>query len=140
MGVTTIDMYQEVTDYIWKNYPQLHGLYPEILKKLISKHPEKLIVERDINFNILGVGFFCKMNDIDLARIKDGELWVTSVLDMIYLLNQKGENIHFIFAVTTKGINTILKGLRNVIEWERPKTVSWFSQNLKCFNIRTLRG
>ena len=138
MGVNTVDMYQQITDYLCKNHPALHELPQSVVAKIVFKYPEKLIVERDLDFNILGVGFFCKVSDKDLLRIKDKTLKLTIVSNMEYLFEQEGENIHFLFAVS-KGFKTIWKGLHSVIEWEKPKTVSWFSQDMKRFNIKTIR-
>ncbi len=140
MGVSTISMYQQITDYLCKNYPSFHELPQWVVGKIVFKYPNNLIIERDLDFNILGVGFFCRVDDIELAKIKDRTLNVTMPSNLEYLLKQKGDNIHFLFGVSTNGIRTVLKGVRSVIEWEKPKTVSWFSQDLKRFNIRTIRG
>jgi len=130
--------FNQTVDYLYANYPDISKLGKPAIKKMVLAFLERILVERNKNFDIIGVSLFCKVSDSDLEQIRNGSFNLLLFSTIKYLLAQEGDNIHFMFVVS-KGFKSIWKGLKGVIVWEDPKTVSWFSQDMKRFNIKTIR-
>ena len=74
------------------------------------------------------------LNAIDLGVIslKDPEV-------IVKVLEEDGDNIHFI-GVLADGLKTVLRGLREVIRKENPKTISWFKPEMDRVHFIKLGG
>ncbi len=129
----------ELARYIYKNYP---GLKDKVLLwqllSLLDKNEDKVIVVRE-NTVLMGCGMFVRISDEQLWKLQYGFIDLTKPNEIQELLNSKGENIHFLYLLAD-GIKTILKGLREVIKKENPKTVSWFNPSMTKFHKFTLKG
>jgi len=120
----------KVNQFILNSYPQLKKWEVELL---LSTY--KTIVIEDLKVH--GVALYIKINDEVLQDIESGRMDLTSPSNMAYCRCQDGDNIHF-FLLAANGVKTILKGLREIIKTEHPKTVSWFSPDMKDFFIRRI--
>ena len=93
MGVRTKTVYEEITEYIHDNYPELAALPQWVIGTMVFKHTNKFIVEKNVKQEITGVGFFVRVDDTDFERIKCRDLRVTVFADITYLLEQRGKNL-----------------------------------------------
>ena len=113
----------EVSDYVYTNYPQSK----EELSLFLKRYRDNLIVLR--NGSIIGVAFYLKLED-DTLRAVSGDC---KILQDIYraeeLMSERGRNIHFI-RVIAEDYKVVLKGLKEVILKENPKTVSWYKEDM----------
>lgn len=133
-----------VTDFVYDNYPSIHGkITKEQVANLLTIYDKQVIVIRKEEgvFHkrqvIKGVGFYFRLSNRMLKEVKDRIVDIGNPRNAIYLLRQNGRNIHFAFLVA-KGVKTIMKGLKEVIKREQPKTVSWFDPSMEHFFIRKI--
>ena len=131
-------MIDEIIDFIWGRYIYFHHRFTkEQVKNLLENYSNQIIVVRD-NDEIKGVSFYLKLTDETFEGIKNKILDITNI-DMINKsLQEKGNNIHFILLVADR-VKTIIRGLREIIKKENPKSISWFSPNMKNLFIRKIR-
>jgi len=123
----------EIGDYLMRNYynkynPADYGL-PQITKEMVEmmveKYADKIVVIR--NPDIKGVAVYMTLTDItyenlDLIDLSDPEV-------IAELLKEEGNNLHF-FMVCGSSVKNILQGIREVKRRHKPKTISWFNQDL----------
>jgi len=125
----------EAVDFVFHNYSQSVPFFnKEDLKKLILSNENKVVIVKDGN-RIAGVGFYYKLDNVTFKRIVNRDLDIGLTVTAYICLSQKGSNIHFILVVAKSMVN-ILKGLREVIKRENPKTISWFSPDMNKIFIR----
>lgn len=125
-------------DFVYENYPDLKAqLSKKQLVECFYSFPDN-VVSVGNNGTIDGVAYYFRLNDDLFEALKEKKISFTNIDDICKCFSSYGLHIHFAFVVT-KGINNILKGLRRVIEREKPKTISWCShspERLKIFNLR----
>lgn len=129
----------ELSKYIYKNYPNLKNKiqYWQLLS-LLDKNEDKVITIKE-NEEFKGSALYIRISDDDLWKIEYGFIDLTNPKEIVQLLNSKGDNIHFLY-VLADGQKTILKGLREVIKKENPKTISWFNPEMTKLNKFNLKG
>lgn len=112
----------ELSRYIYENYPNLKNKvqYWQLLSLLDRFQGNNIVIKE--NNKILGAGFYIRVNDEILNQIEIRKIRNFDTLH--HQLNQEGDNIFFpmVIADNTK---TILRGLKEVIKKEKPKTISW---------------
>jgi len=128
----------ELCKYIYENYPTLKSKiqYWQLLS-LLDRNDDKIITVKEDN-KFKGSALYSRISDDILWKIEWGFLDMSKPQDIQEVLNGKGNNIHFLYLLAD-GQKTILKGLREVIKKENPKTVSWFNPEmtkLNKFNIK----
>jgi hypothetical protein len=96
------------------------------LYKALDLNQDKVVVVHEGD-QLLGVAVFLTLTDETFDNIASIDMLNVNTLSR--LLQEKGENIHFIM-VTTKGIKNILAGLRAVVRERNAKSVSWFSPDM----------
>ena len=131
-------MIEEIIDFIWGRYIYFYNrVTKEQVRNLLENYSNQIVVVRD-NDGIKGVSFYLKLTDETFEGIKNKILDITNI-DMINkCLQEKGNNIHFILLIAD-GVKTIINGLREIIKRENPKSISWFSPNMKNLFIRKIR-
>ena len=102
----------------------------EILENMIVQHGSKMVYSKKGDV-FRGVVMWARIGDESLARIIDKKHY--SVKDMQAMLAEDGDNLHFLFLICEDS-KDLLRGLRFIVNRERPKTVSWFNPEMK-FNI-----
>lgn len=128
----------ELSKYIYENYPYLKDKiqYWQLLSLLDRNEDKVITVKEDGNFK--GSALYVRISDETLWKIEWGFLDLTKPDDLQEALNDKGNNIHFLYLLAD-GQGTILKGLKETIKKENPKTVSWFSPEMTKLNKFTLK-
>ncbi len=127
----------ELVDFIWDNYPVLKDhLRKEQVGWLLKQHSDRVIIVRDLG-TIKGIGFYLRLTDKTYEDLKDRKISLRSGETLKSCLVENGNNIHFGFAVAD-GFKTIMKGLRQVIENEKPQTISWSSPDMTDFFERRI--
>ncbi len=104
--------------------------YQEPNKELVSfliKYNDNLIVLKDNA--IIGVAFYLRLHDETLEEICDNPEILQDIKNSEKLILEKGRNIHFI-RVFAKDYKVVLKGLKQSIKKENPKTVSWYKEDM----------
>lgn len=128
----------ELSKYIYENYPDLKNKiqYWQLLSLLDRNEDKVIIVKEDNKFK--GSALYAKISDETLWKIEWGFLDLTKPQNIQEVLNDKGNNIHFLYLLADS-FRTIRKGLKEVIQKENPKNVSWFNPemtNLNKFNLK----
>ena len=125
-----------VAEYLMTNYyAHYRGSRKDIipdsdtLRLGLDNHPEKIIVVED--GDIKGVAVFLTLTDRTYEDLEN--LDVTDVGIIKRLLSENGRNVHFIL-LAADSIGTILHGLRMTMRKIKPKTVSWFSPDMKVLH------
>ncbi len=127
----------ELVDFIWDNYPVLKNhLKKEQVEWLLTQCSDRVIIVRDLG-TIKGIGFFLRLTDETYRDLKDRKISLRIGETLKMCLVENGSNIHFGFAIAD-GFKTIMKGLRQVIENEKPQTISWYSPNMTDFFERRI--
>ena len=104
---------------------QKYAVTEEMLATGLDIHKDKVVVIKDKD-KILGAAIFLTLPDY---IYEDIEKYDISNLDVVkFLLEQKGNNIHFIL-VAGEGIGNIKKGIAKVKEL-RPKSISWWNPTM----------
>ena len=120
-------------DFIYENYKKYKLFTKEQIEFFLIVYQERIVrVYEDLELK--GIAFYFKLDDETLDRITNRKLRLnnTNVVNKCFL--QDGDNIHF-FAVVADGANTIIKGLRVILN-QNVKSVSWFSPDMHKFFIR----
>jgi hypothetical protein len=128
----------ELSKYIYNNYPGLKDKfqYWQILS-LFDKNEDKIITVKE-NGEFKGSSLYLKISDDILWKIEYGFIDLTKPDEVAQMFNSKGDNVHFLY-VLAGGVKTILRGLREVIEKEKPKTVSWYNPEMTKLNKFNLK-
>lgn len=124
----------ELSKYIYENYPGLKDKvqYWQLLS-LLDKNEDKVVVVKENN-NFKGAALYVRLTDETLWKLRYGFMRVDNAWDIQQMISEKGQNIHFLYLLAD-GTTTILKGLREVMRKENPKTISWFSPDMSKFNM-----
>ena len=84
-----------------------------------------------------GVIFFFRLTEESLESIKIHPEYLTYPNVLEKLMEEKGDNIHFV-GLYTQGMKSIRNGMKELIEKESPKSVSWWNQEMNKFNFRRI--
>lgn len=124
----------ELCDYIYTNYPLFKRQIPRWrLLSLLDKNEDKVVYTLE-NGKLVSAGFFVRITDTTLAKMKLGFVDIKNYTVIQELLQEKGNNIHFLFALGD-GYKSIRKGIRKMIKRENPKSVSWYKQDMSKLNV-----
>lgn len=128
----------EVTDFLYRGYPGFNKAFPRWkLLSLIDRHTDKVAVIRD--GGIKGAALYLKLTDNSLNMIDLGVVNIELPEVITELIKENGDNLHFV-AVLADGAKTVLKGLKEVIRKENPKTVTWFKPDMDRVHYIKLGG
>src|SRR3990167_2572207 len=123
----------ELCDHILRNYPKLTNRIARWqLLSLLDRNEDKVIIVKE-NGLIKGSALYLKLTDETLWKLEYGFIDLRNPEIVNQMLKERGDNIHFLY-VLANGVRTILKGLREVIKKENPKTVSWYNPEMTKFN------
>jgi len=90
-----------------------------------------------------GFGFFVKLNDEWIKKIRRNPLLPTDPDIMKILLKQNGKNIHFIGVygnnIVRRGLLSMRQGIKEIIKKENPNSISWFNKDLNNFIFRRIK-
>lgn len=127
----------DVAEYVYKNYETLKGsiTYSQVLS-LLDRFDNNIIVMREDD-QITGVGIYFMTDDMSMRRIKSYVYRLNNPEHILEIMKRRGDNLHFI-GVVAKDTKTILKGLKEVIKREKPKTISWFKPSMS--DLKIVRG
>ena len=125
---------KDVVQYLMDNYyAKYDGFRKDViptvdeLDRALCNYPDRLVVVQDA-MRINGVAIYLTLSDNTYNRLKD--LDITQIDVIKELLPEDGDNIHFVL-LCAGDFSSILKGLKETIKKRNPKTVSWFSPDLK---------
>lgn len=131
-----------MAEYLMVNYyAKYRGPRKDIvpdLKTLITaleNHTDKVVVVSDDN--IRGVGIFVNLSDESYQVLKDLDLTRQEILER--LLTQNGPNVHFVL-LCADGVKTIIAGIKHIKKLKNPRTISWWSPDLKKLHEYSLGG
>ena len=131
----------DIADYLMTHYyPHYKGtrldVIPDMktLLKGLNNHPDKLMVIR--NDKIHGVAIYLTLSDKTYAQLEEYDINREDVL--ISLLQEHGPNVHVVL-LAADGYNTMMVMKKEIINRVNPKTVSWWSEDLKKLHRYTLR-
>ena len=128
----------ELCDHILRNYPKLTNRIARWqLLSLLDRNEDKVIIVKE-NGLIKGSALYLKLTDETLWKLEYGFIDLRNPEIVNQMLKERGDNIHFLY-VLANGVRTILKGLREVIKKENPKTVSWYNPEMTKFNKFNLK-
>lgn len=116
-------MIKEIAEYLLENY-YIHFTAPDkdLLNKAIEKHIDKVVTLNNVS-GITGVAIYLTLSDETYNNINNID--ISDLNTLVELLNENGDNIHFIL-VATNGFENIRAGIRSLVNKKHPKTVSWF--------------
>ena len=106
----------------------------EVMEEGLKNHPDKIVIIRDDK--IKGVAVFLTLSDETYERLN--ELDIEDVDILVRLLKEEGKNIHFIL-LAADCVRTILRGILKAKQELEPKTISWWSPDLKKLHKYNLR-
>lgn|SRR3990167_10319639 len=128
----------ELCDHILKNYPKLTNQVSRWqLLSLLDRNEDRVVIIKE-NEKIKGSALYLQLTDETLWQIKYGFIDLKNPETVNRMLREQGDNIHFLY-VLADGVKTILRGLREVIKKENPKTVSWYNPEMTKFNKFNLK-
>jgi len=135
----TNDEVLEISKYMYENYPSFKEMFPRWnLLSLLDKNRDKIAVIKEGKF-IKGAALYLKLTDNSLSLIDAGVINLKSPDTIRELIKENGDNIHFV-GVLADGTRTILKGLKDVIKRNSPKTISWFKPDMDSVHFIKVRG
>ncbi len=125
----------EVAEYLMANYyDKYQGVpVPQNLEFTIERFNDHIVIVRD--GSIKGVAVYLRLSDETFSILKTLDLSQGSEEMANRLFAEHGKNIHFII-LTADSFRTIKEGMRQVIEKETPKTMSWFNPGHTRLHIR----
>ena len=114
-----------------------HNISDEEFLHFVMNFSEKTIIS-EINGDINGFAFYLNLEDESLRKIIKNEIDFLDYKIFLELFLENGENIHFVFTAATHWL-IILKELKNIIKQKFPRSVSWFSPDMKKLNLILIR-
>lgn len=123
---------REIAQFLMDNYYAKAPEYVPIptmdeLELGLTNHPDKIMVRRDDEGNITGVAMFLRLEDDTYNAL--GCLDVSNTDALIELLKERGDNICFM-VVCGEGFGNIRRGIREVKEKYKPKSISWWNPDM----------
>ncbi len=124
----------EIIKFIEKNYDDVNF---EQASNIVSEYRDCIVPVYESGI-LKVVGIYFKLNDETLNKVVDRELDLSVPENVVFCRKQNGRNIHFFLCVSEK-MKLILKGIKMLIKRENPKTISWFSPDMKDIFVRRLQ-
>ena len=126
----TIDTIVEVLRNSY-DYPKGSDITTFVTKMMEA---DKILYEQE------GFGFYVKCSDEMIEKIANDHLFILNPDNLIEIFKSTGDNVHFFGVVSTthNGMHGILKGLKDIVLKEKPKSFSWWDKNMKHFHRRNL--
>ena len=130
-------MTERVCKYLMENYyahykGTRNDIVPtnEQLIQAFSNHSDKFVIvfDNQIDQNIIGCAVFLTLEDDTFLNIN--QIRVDDVTVLTELMKENGPNIHFVLLAATSR-DVIRAGIRLVKESKHPKTISWWSPDMK---------
>jgi len=128
---------ERIAKYLMENYyshykgdrPDIVPTYEQLLHGFIN-YSEKFIIilDNETDQNILGCAIFLTLEDDTFLNIE--HININDVGVLTELLKENGPNIHFVL-LAASGRNVIRRGIELIKEMKHPKTISWWSPDLK---------
>lgn len=129
---------QEAIDFVWENYSYISNNFKkEQVEEFFLLYQDNIVKVYESGM-ISGVGFYLKLSDGVFEDVKNRVLDLTASEVARDALKEQGRNIHFIMAIG-EGLRSIRQAIRKVVEKENPKTISWFSPDMKQFFLKKMR-
>lgn len=128
----TID---QMIDTIKKGY---NNTIPE---DMIKSFVLKMVKNNNVVFKQEGFAFYLKVDDKTIERIAKEPGYILNQDNLLKILQSTGDNVHFFGVLSTineDASKAIFKGLNEVIEKEKPRTVSWWNPAMKKFITRRI--
>jgi len=87
-----------------------------------------------------GFAFYVKCSDEMLAKIEANPGFILDTDNLIEVFKSKGDNVHFfgVVSIKTNVFKSILQGIKDTINKEHPKSISWWNRDMNKFNRRNL--
>jgi len=118
----------QVAQYLIKNYytryTKVKAPAMKTLVKLCFERKDRMVIIQDDR--IKGVAIYLTLTDETYRMLKDIDIANADAQMAFDLFRERGKNIHFIM-LAADCLRTILKGVREVVKREHPRTVSWFN-------------
>lgn len=130
----------EVLDYIFEKDKKLINKFPRWkILSFLDKHKDRFICIYE-NGKIKGFSIYLKLTDETLYKVLCRDFQFKDFKSIDNALREDGENIHFVRLISDR-ISIIRKGIKRVIEKEKPETISWFNKDIdKLFFYDLRRG
>ena len=129
----------EVGRFLYDNYPGFNSSFPIWkLLSIVDRNADKVVYVRDRGV-LKGAAFYLKLTDQSLHLVDLGVISLKERDIVENLIQEDGDNVHFV-CVLADNAKTILKGLRQVIKKESPKTISWFKPDMDKIHFVKLRS
>ena len=120
---------------------KLHTNFP-LMREVSDYEGIKIFVDRWIdniflvcnNKEIRGLAVYIMVSDLALEAIKHGIYDLKNPEEFDEVRQMKGDNMH-VFCLVAEGTRVILKGLKDIIKLNKPKTVSWITPDMSRFVI-----
>ena len=104
------------------------------IKEFAISFLDDTILVHDRGRVLRGLAICLNLNDIAFEGLKNGIYNLRNNDDFLVLREMKGNNIH-IFILVADNYKTIKTGMRYIRESRKPKTISWFSLDMKRFIV-----
>jgi len=103
----------------------------------------KAMVDSDrVIYEQEGFAFYVKCSDDVLDKISANPGYILDTQNLIEVFKSKGDNVHFFGVVSTKTNKRVTKGIlppiKDTIEKEKPKTISWWNPTMDRFHRRSI--
>lgn len=121
-------------NFILSNYNFLNNNYSyDDINHLLRYFNENSVLIINNNEPV-AFGIFLLLSDQSFKLVQDKSIDITLSSTLMKLINEDGDNIHFILAVS-KSYHYTREALKEVIKKFNPKTISWFSPDMLKLNI-----
>ena len=101
----------------------------------IRRHKDNVICVKDAQGEVKGVAVFYRMSDKSLYDLTPWHVMNKELITR--LMNETGRNIHIIH-LAADDIQTIIRGFQELKRREQPKTISWFTPDMKHLKVRKI--
>ena len=119
-----------------------NGYHWDLPDEFITTFVRKMIDDDRIISESEAFAFYVKVDDEALEKIQQDPNYMCNPDNVVKLLQGTGDNVHFfgLISTTTKGrvTHSILKGLKDTIEKEHPKTISWWNKAMSRIITRRI--
>jgi len=126
-------------DFVYTKYPGAKETVDRQQIENLLRNNKENTLKIECHGDIVGAGFYVRITDESLFKLRVGLIDITHPDEILKLLKESGNNIHFLFAISD-GQKTILKGIREVMRIHNPRTISWFNKDMTKLNIFNLKG
>jgi hypothetical protein len=129
---------EKIAEYLKMKYPALDGFGIDSILIMVGEFYDRIIYAIDGGGNVIGVSVRFMIDDDVLNKLITGEIDPSSEEWFNYLKDCHGENAHF-FCLAVNDGKLIRDGMMKFLKDKKPKSISWFSKDMKKLNIMRLR-